>query len=172
VAAEFRMGSTDVEHLSIMVLGREHADADDYWDGNWVVAMISLAVGGFTGSGRASLRTDEIHRFNEGLKFVNQNLFGAAVLESMEHWISLTVKAGARGRIEISGELRDGAGSAMSCPLIWPRWTRHTWPAGSATWTTSGKPFLSSGDLESLTDHRQDRPRAVALSTANEVVGG
>jgi hypothetical protein len=110
VAAEFRMGSTDVEHLSIMVLGREHADADDYWDGNWVVAMISLAVGGFTGSGRASLRTDEIHRFNEGLKFVNQNLFGAAVLESMEHWISLTVKAGARGRIEISGELRDGAG--------------------------------------------------------------
>jgi hypothetical protein len=110
VTAEFRMGSTDVEHLSITVLGREHAGADDYWDGNWVIAMISVAAGGFRGSVRASLRTDEIHRFNEGLKFVNQNLFGAAVLESMEHWISLTVKAGSRGRIEISGELMDGAG--------------------------------------------------------------
>ena len=41
---------------------------------------------------------------------VNQNLFGAAVLQSMEHWISLRVKAGSRGRIAISGELRDGAG--------------------------------------------------------------
>jgi len=97
MTAEFRMGSTDVEHLSIAVLGREHAGADDYWDGNWVISTISVAVGGFTGRVRASLRTDEIHRFNEGLKFLNQNLFGAAVLESMEHWISLTVKAGFRG---------------------------------------------------------------------------
>jgi len=110
VTAEFRIGSTDVEQLSITVLGRQHAGADDYWDGNWVIAAISVAVGGFTGSVRASLRTDEIHRFNEGLKFVNQNLFGVAVLESMEHWISLTVKAGSRGHIEISGELRDAAG--------------------------------------------------------------
>lgn len=53
---------------------------------------------------------DEIHRFNEGLKFLNQNLLGAAVLESMEDWISLTVKAESRGRIEVSGELSDGAG--------------------------------------------------------------
>jgi hypothetical protein len=58
-----------------------------------------------------ALRVDEIHRFNEGLKFLNQNLFGAAVLESMEHWITLTVKAESRGRIEVSGELWDGAGS-------------------------------------------------------------
>lgn len=110
MAAEFRIGSTDAEHLSIAVLGREHAGADDYWDGNWVIATISAAVGGFTGRVRASLRTDEIHRFNEGLKFLNQELVGAAVLESMEHWITLTVKAESRGRIEISGELRDGAG--------------------------------------------------------------
>ena len=110
MTAKFQIGSTNVEHLSITVLGREHAGADDYWDGNWVIAAISVAVGGFTGNVRASLRTDEIHRFNEGLKLVNQNLFGAAVLESMEHWISLTVQAGSRGRIAISGELRDGAG--------------------------------------------------------------
>lgn len=81
MTAELRMGSTDVEHLTIAVLCREHAGAADFWDGNWVIATISVAVGGFTGSVRASLRTDEIHRFNEGLKFVNQNLFGAAVLE-------------------------------------------------------------------------------------------
>jgi len=105
------MGSNDAEHLTIVVLGREHAGADDYWDGNWVIASISIAVGGFTGTVRASLRMDELHRFNEGLKFINQNLFGAAVLESMEHWISLTVKAESRGRIEISGELSDGAGA-------------------------------------------------------------
>lgn len=111
MTADFRMGSNDAEHLSIAVLGREHAGADDYWDGNWVIANISVSVGGFNGTVRASLRMDEIHRFNEGLKFMNQNLFGVAVLESMEHWITLTVKAESRGRIEISGELSDGAGA-------------------------------------------------------------
>ena len=110
MSAEFRMGSTDAEHLSITVLGREHAGADDYWDGNWVIAAISVAAGGFTGQVRASLRMDEVHRFNEGLKFLNQNLCGAAVLESMEQWITLTVRAESRGRIEVSGELADGAG--------------------------------------------------------------
>jgi hypothetical protein len=105
------MGSNDAEHLTIAVLGREHAGADDYRDGNWVIATISIAVGSFTGTVSASLRMDELHRFNEGLKFVNQNHFGAAMPESMEHWISLTVKAESRGRIEISGELSDGAGA-------------------------------------------------------------
>jgi hypothetical protein len=110
MSAEFRMGSIEGEHLSITLLGREHAGADDLWDVDWVISTISVAVGGFTGHVRASLRMDEIHRFNEGLKFLNQNLFGAAVLESMEQWITLAVKAGSRGRIEVKGELTDGAG--------------------------------------------------------------
>lgn len=110
MTAEFRIGSTDAEHLAITLLGREHAGADDYWDGNWVIADISVAVGGFTGQLRASLRTDEIHRFNEDLKLVDQTLSGAAVLDSMEHWITLTVSAESRGRIVVSGELADGAG--------------------------------------------------------------
>jgi hypothetical protein len=110
MTAELRMGSTDAERLSITVLGREHPGADDYWDGNWVIAAISIAVGGFTGQVRASLRMNEIHRFNEGLKFLNQNLFGAAVLESMEDWITLTVKGESRGRLDVAGELADEAG--------------------------------------------------------------
>lgn len=110
MTAEFRMGSTDAEHLSITVLGREHPDAENYWDRNWVISTISVAIGGFTGHVRASLRTDEVHRFNKELKSVNQKLFGAAVLDSMERWITLTVKAESRGRIQVTGELRDRAG--------------------------------------------------------------
>lgn len=105
------MSSTEVEHLSITVLGREHAGASDYWDGNWIICMISAAVGGFVGDIRASLRTDEIRRFNEDLKTLSQTLSGSAVLETMEQWITLTVQAASRGRIEISGELRDAAGN-------------------------------------------------------------
>lgn len=111
MTAEFRMGSPDAEHLSITVLGREYAGADYYWDGNWVVVAISVVVGGFTGQVRASLRMDEIHRFNEGLKSLHQNLSGAAVLESMEDWITLKIAAGPRGQITVSGELTDGAGA-------------------------------------------------------------
>jgi hypothetical protein len=119
VTIEFRMGSTTAENLSIAVLGREHPRTHDYWDGNWIDTKITVSVGGFNGRVRASLRTDEIHSFNESLKVLNQNLVGEAMLDSMEHWIKLAVTAGSRGRIEISGTLRDQAvsGNVLSFEL-------------------------------------------------------
>lgn len=119
MAAELSIGSRDAEHLRIEVLRREHPGADDYWDGNWVVSRISLAVGDFNANIVASMRMDEIHRFNEGLKFIDQNLFGSAVLESMEHWIELTIKCDAGGHLSIAGWLSDrpGTGNVLSFQL-------------------------------------------------------
>lgn len=111
MAVELLIGSRDAEHLLIEVLRREHPGADDYWDGNWVISSISLVVGGFRANIVASLRMDEFHRLNEGLKFIDQNLFGAAALESMEHWIELTIKCDAGGHVSISGWLSDQAGT-------------------------------------------------------------
>lgn len=94
-----------------MVLGREYPDATDYWDGNWVVADLSLRAGAFTARLRASLRTDEIRRFNKALKVLNKKLSGVAVLETLEEWLKLSITAAPRGQIEIAGELRDEPGS-------------------------------------------------------------
>lgn len=110
MTAEFRIGSTDAEHLFVAVLGRASADDENFWDRNWVITTICVAVGGFVGRVRALLRTEEIHSFNEGLKVLNQNLSGSAVLDSMEDWISVTVAAGSGGQIYVTGQLKDAAG--------------------------------------------------------------
>ena len=107
MALELLFGSRDTEYLSLEVLRREHDGADDYWDGNWVITNIHLVVGAFTASFAASLRMDEIHRLNEGLKVMQQNVFGAAVLDSMEHWMELKIRCDAGGHLSISGWLSD-----------------------------------------------------------------
>jgi hypothetical protein len=86
------LGSEDADHVSITVLGRLHPDTADYWDCNWVDALILVCVGGFTARVGAGLRVDEIHRYAEGLNAVYQNLNGIAVLSTVEHWIDLSVK--------------------------------------------------------------------------------
>ncbi len=85
------LGSVDADHLSIVLLGRAHPGTTDYWDGNWVRSTLEVRAGGFTAHVTAELRAEEIHRFAEGLKFINDNLFDAAVLQSMEDWITLSI---------------------------------------------------------------------------------
>jgi hypothetical protein len=62
---------------------------------------------------------DEIHRFGEGLKFINDNPFGAAVLQSMEDWITLAIKYNPNGALDVSGEVTDkpGVGNRLSFEL-------------------------------------------------------
>ncbi|WP_431844131.1 WapI family immunity protein [Calidifontibacter indicus] len=112
---ELVIGSAGADHVSITVTGREHPEADDGWDANWVVAVISVVMGSFRGTVRASLRTDEIHRFKRELKSLNTTLAGTAVLDSLERWIApLTVRAEPGGRFGYavrSGTEREAATS-------------------------------------------------------------
>ena len=109
------LGPIGADHVAIRVLGRVHLGTSDYWDGNWVRTTIDVRAGGLTANVSADLRTDEFHRFAEGLKFINDKLFGSAVLLSMEDWIDLTVKCEPNGRLIVSGEVTDqpGVGNRM-----------------------------------------------------------
>jgi hypothetical protein len=98
---------TGNDRVIINVEGRAHAGASDYWDGNWMITPISVRVGGFAADVAATLRMDEIHRFNEGLKYINQNLDGTAVLSSLELWIDLTVRCGPNGHLSVVGDVTE-----------------------------------------------------------------
>ncbi|MFC9840096.1 hypothetical protein ACFVKB_40920 [Rhodococcus sp. NPDC127530] len=104
------LGSLDADHLAIVVLGRANPGATDYWDGNWVRSTLRVRAGGFTANITANLRTDEIHKFSEGLKFIDDNLFGAAVLQNMEDWITLSITCTPNGGLDVSGEVMDQPG--------------------------------------------------------------
>jgi hypothetical protein len=113
------LGARDAEHLAIRVLGRAHPGASDYWDGNWIRSTIKVRAGGFTADVSADLRTDELHRLSEGLKFISENLFGTAVLQSMEDWIDLTIECRPNGSLTVSGEVMDrpGVGNRLAFEL-------------------------------------------------------
>jgi hypothetical protein len=113
------LGSLDADHLAIVVHGRAHPGATDYWDGNWVRSTLRVRAGGFTAHVTADLRTDEIHRFGEELKFIDDNLSGGAVLQSMEDWIALSITCTPNGSLDVSGEVMDqpGLGNRLAFEL-------------------------------------------------------
>ena len=104
------LGPSSADHVAIRVLELAHPGTSDFWDANWVRSTIQVRAGGFTADVAADLRTDELHRFAEGLRFIHDNLFGSAVLQSMEDWIDLTIKCEANGSLRVTGEVTDQPG--------------------------------------------------------------
>jgi hypothetical protein len=109
-APEIVIGDTRHEHIRIRVLGRTHPGAQDSAEANWLVSPISIAVGGFTAEIPAALRSDELHRFREGLEQVQRSAAGTAVLKSIEAWISLAVVHEANGTLSVTGSADDQPG--------------------------------------------------------------
>ena len=81
-----------------------------HWDANWVRSTIHVRTGGFTADVSADLRTDELHRFTDGLAALDGSPSGSAVLRSMEDWIDLTVTLQPDGSCIASGAVKDGLG--------------------------------------------------------------
>jgi hypothetical protein len=104
------IGHDKGDHISIRVLGRMHAEASDYWDGNWLVTPIEVMAGGFRGHVAASLRADELRAFRAALAELNSTLRGEAVLESMEDWLTLRVGVDALGHLLVSGTVGGSPG--------------------------------------------------------------
>lgn len=105
------LGRPESDHLSIRVLGRMHAGADDFWDGNWLVTPVEIVLGGFSGEVVAALRAEELHSFKDALEAVYASLEGEAVLESMETWLTVRVAIDRLGGLLIAGRIRDRLGS-------------------------------------------------------------
>ncbi|WP_344416056.1 WapI family immunity protein [Amycolatopsis minnesotensis] len=104
------LGNPHGDHLSIALLGRAHPGSEDYWDGNWVLSPIAIHAGGFQGTIGATLRMDELAKFHGELGAVYETLSGAAVLDSMEDWLKLTVRCEPSGVLAVDGIALDQAG--------------------------------------------------------------
>jgi hypothetical protein len=107
---EVRIGSSEREGLTIHVLGRMHPAATDYWDGNWLLAPIDIAVGAYSGRVDAGLRVDELARFRTELEALYQTLDGDAHLSSIEGWVDMTASGDGLGHVTVAGSTRDRPG--------------------------------------------------------------
>ncbi|WP_165996194.1 hypothetical protein [Bacillus sp. Cs-700] len=94
----------DETNIVIKVIGRQHPDATDYWDGNWIFSIINIEIPGYSVEFPASLRTDEIFSFMEELKNLDETLKGKASFKNMEDFIVLEAEVDLTGKVMWTGE--------------------------------------------------------------------
>jgi hypothetical protein len=105
MSRSFRIGTDSAEHLAVEVLAREHPDKSDYWDGNWLTAMIDVAGGPWHGNYRAALRAEEFVHFRDQLHRLSEDHESPpAEFESMEPWLRFSVHRSDRhGHMRVTG---------------------------------------------------------------------
>ena len=107
---EILIGTPGGEHVSIRIMSRMHPNAEDYWDGNWLISPLEIVAGGFRAEVGAGLRADELASFRKALERIHASLRGEAVLESMEGWLHLKVVADRLGALRVTGRAVDRPG--------------------------------------------------------------
>ena len=113
------IGYSHTARIAVQPLHRENPQAQDYWDGNWLVTDIEVAVGSFKGRVQAALCAPDFHRFREELQRLQKELSGTASFSTMEEWLALTFTGDGIGHFKVVGHLIDspGVGNTLSFEL-------------------------------------------------------
>jgi hypothetical protein len=107
---EVLIGDAGAQYVLIRPLSRSHPGLFDHWDGNWIDCELEIASGGFRGSFRADLRSEEFSAFLEQAQGLVHTLEGSASLTTMEGQIAVFLTGNGKGTIRVHGEAIDEAG--------------------------------------------------------------
>jgi len=109
-STEILIANADGQRLLIRPLTRSHAGLFDYEDGNWIDCEIEVQAGGFRGTFRADLRSEEFHGFLEQVEGLTRTSDATARFSTMEGQLAFTLTAEGSDALRISGEAIDVAG--------------------------------------------------------------
>ena len=80
-------------------------EAQDYWDGNWVVTRIQAETQGYKANFTDQVHLGDVVRFYEQVMKMNVTLTGEATLAMMEEYLTVTGTLDARGCVNWSAML-------------------------------------------------------------------
>lgn len=106
-----RIGGSKREHLVVSPSRREFPDLNDYWDGNWIFATVSIAARAFRGEFEAQLRAEELVGFRDQLRPLHEKLVGGAKFETMESWLTIDVQGDGKGHFHAACVALDRPGT-------------------------------------------------------------
>lgn len=106
---EVLIGDVDAQHVLIRPLSRREPDLFDNEDGNWIDCEVEIAAGGFRGTFRTDLRSEEFRNFSEELAGLSRTLEAAATFSSEDGHIALSLTGHGGRRVHVSGEAIDSA---------------------------------------------------------------
>ncbi|MBL4677311.1 MAG: hypothetical protein JKY70_14065 [Mucilaginibacter sp.] len=86
------IGDYQSESFKIDIEGKLYPNAADYWDGNYLKALILFEIPGFSGRFHTNIRTFELGSFLSDLNNINTNLKGECVLSNVDETINVIGK--------------------------------------------------------------------------------
>ena len=107
----FSFGGETKERLEIDVLGYERAASGEYYDDNWLRAVISASVGGFSGKFNAAFLTSELLGFRDELQTLYNSLRGVARFVTMEEQLFIDLTGNGCGGILLKAIALDAPGN-------------------------------------------------------------
>lgn len=143
---DFVIGNLDSEHVTIEVIDRGYPTASDYWDGNWLRTMLTIAVGAWRATYPADLRTDEFERFQYQLRTLDADLTGEAVFTSMDGFLDLRLIGDGLGHIRVEGMAQDSADNPSCLEFALPPIDQTYLPALIDSLTTILEKYPVIGD--------------------------
>jgi hypothetical protein len=108
-STEVLIGDLDAQHVLIRPLSRSQPDLFDFKDGNWIDCELQIAAGGFRGSFRADLRSEEFQSFSEEMAALRRTPDGTATFSTVDGQIALSLTGDAAGSVRVAGEAIDAA---------------------------------------------------------------
>jgi hypothetical protein len=106
----FRIGKEDSQYLSVQITSRSYPSSQDYWDGNWVNAVIEIDLGSFRGRYSAYLRAEELKGFHNALSNLYSFHAQEAKFETMEEQLSIRIVGDGLGHFTAECEALDQTG--------------------------------------------------------------
>jgi autotransporter translocation and assembly factor TamB len=106
-STEILIGNPEAQQVLIRPLFRSQPDLFDFKDGNWIDCELQVAAGGFRGSFRADLRSEEFQSFLEEMEALKRAVEGTATLSTLEGQIALALTADGVGPVRVTGEAID-----------------------------------------------------------------
>jgi hypothetical protein len=111
-STEVLIGDSNGQHILIRPLRRRHPDLFDAPAANRIECELQLTVGAFRASFPADLRSEEFLTFLDDVRGLMRTPDGTASLTTMEGRLAVYLTDAGDGRVRVSGEARDDAGSS------------------------------------------------------------
>jgi hypothetical protein len=109
MSASFHLGNQTTSYVNVEVLQITNPSAvNDYYEGNWVRSLITVAAGPWNGSIEATLRTEDFTLFRTQLQRLYEEVDAPpARFDSMEPWLEFEVERSDRlGHVRVMGQAR------------------------------------------------------------------
>jgi len=107
----------DLGKLEISVLRRSNSETDDYWDGNWLESQIKIDVQGINTLYGTNLRVDDLQRFYESLKALQNDTTKESEFTTMEEGLYLHFQVESNGSVNCKGKANTDSGDSLDFKL-------------------------------------------------------